>query len=115
MATTPRGLIGVKVRGFGTFSIEVLQRGQTLLEGAAREDGTIEGQVASTVLEQKVIGADHPFMRSTPRISPLDEESAFRMVPMPEGSGCDEVEVLLAPDEPEPKKDRRTRRKDRTP
>jgi len=93
----PGATVEVKVRGFGSFSVEVIQRAQALLEGTLQADGTIEGRVASRLLEQRVIGADHPLLRSSPRISPLDEESTFRMVPVPPGSSCEDVEQILAP------------------
>lgn len=76
----PGGTINITITGFGTFGIEVVQESHAVLLGTKDEDG-YRGTIETLLLNQRVLGADHRMLNTTPEIRAQDERSWFTLKP----------------------------------
>jgi hypothetical protein len=83
----PGATVRVKVTGIGEYGIEVVQRSRALLDGTF--DGeAVRGGVRTVEFEQRVLGADHPLLRSPPQVEHDDAASTFSLTRLPDGATC---------------------------
>ena len=89
--TRPGATVLIDIPLFGEEEIYLVQRAHTSLTGSIWPDGVGEGQVVSHALEQHTIGSTNPLLRLSPRMRPDEENSRWWMVPVPEGTTCDDL------------------------
>jgi hypothetical protein len=83
----------------------VVQRGHSVLDGRVVGPGNIEGAIEVRVFEQRVLGAEPPFLNRSPQIEADPKQSRFSLVAVAAGSTCESLRsgpaVAKAPPERE--------------
>lgn len=66
----------------------VVQHGHTIMQGTDVRSDYVRGKATVVFLEQHTIGATHPWLMSSPKVTQDPGNSYFEMRRVPEGSGC---------------------------
>ena len=86
----PGATVHLDIPFFGTVDVYVVQRTRTSLIGQVTDRGAL-GVVEVQSIEQSTLGSSHPLFRASPRLSPIDGESSFSLLPVAEGTRCDQL------------------------
>lgn len=82
----PGATVQVAIASLGTYGIEVAHTSRAVLTGTRSGPGWAGG-VETLLLDQRVLGADHRMLRSSPPLRSRDADSRFSLTPT-EATSC---------------------------
>jgi hypothetical protein len=87
--------VTIEVSGIVDGEIYAAQRTWTRLSGLKRVDGSFRGRVYFGN-EQSILGATSSMLESAPETTPLPKRSWFVLLPVSDGTGCEEARDIAA-------------------
>jgi hypothetical protein len=87
----PAATIHLDLNIFGKVDVYLVQAAHTQLDGLVESPNSVQGQMLTTELRQRTIGATNRLFVTNPVVVPYLPESTFSMVRLPAGSTCEDL------------------------
>jgi hypothetical protein len=87
----PAATVYLDMNVLGKVEVYLVQAANTILEGRVVSADSIQGQMLTTELRQRTIGATNRLFVTNPVVKPYPPESTFSMVRVPLDSTCEDL------------------------
>jgi hypothetical protein len=91
----PGATVVIGIPMFSDVEIHITQGAAMSLQGDWIGDDLVQGQVLVSYLEQNVVGASNRLFARSPAVEPVNEQSSFTLVRVPDDAACGELPALV--------------------